>query len=149
LTVFANLDDPGAHGWLAAPQLITCVRGITLMGSDSISPASLDHVANVLQQYCDDLLEELTASLPPTLNAETAGAVRICYTDLILNFARSLRDAEVDPGRRHAVAQPIQQKVLEAERRLIQFLDAATASDRPSSTDDDGPRPGVSSPNRS
>ena len=83
--------------------------------------AAVDH-------YADDLLAEVRASVPSDLTTEAASPVKKCYTELVLEFGRSVRDAETDSVRRHAVAQAVQQKVLEAERRVRTLFSEATAA---------------------
>lgn len=83
-----------------------------------------------VQQYCEGLMDELVASLGTSSGHEAIASVRRRYTELALEFAKSVRDVETDAARRHAVAQAIQYKVLQAEHRLRALLECIMPAQR-------------------
>ncbi|MEN3336429.1 MAG: hypothetical protein V7647_105 [Acidobacteriota bacterium] len=121
-------------------QLVTSARergGVLLRGLEDVPTEPLDsardRAAAAVEHYCADLIDELVAS------ASLSGpSIKQCYTELALSFAKSVRDLEPDAERRHAIAQAIQFKILQSERRLRSVLESlgvgqpeAVASDRP------------------
>ena len=80
-----------------------------------------DRAAGAVQQFCAELMDELVASVSFNSTSDAA-KVKECYTELALDFAKSVRDLEADAERRHAIAQAIQYKILESERRLRAVL---------------------------
>ncbi len=85
-----------------------------------------DRAAASVQQYCDGLMDELAAAVG-TASPDAVALFRQRYTELALEFAQSVRDLEPDAARRHALAQAIQYKVLQAEQRLRGLLKALSA----------------------
>jgi hypothetical protein len=88
---------------------------------------ALERAAGAVQQYCAQLIDELVASLSSDSRSDLA-RVKSRYTELVLEFAQSVRDLEPDSERRHEVAQAVQCKILESERRLRSLLDALAPS---------------------
>jgi hypothetical protein len=84
-----------------------------------------DRAAASVQQYCDGLMDELAAAVG-TASPDAVALFRQRYTELALEFAQSVRDLEPDAARRHAVAQALQYKILESERRLRSVLARVT-----------------------
>src|SRR4051812_21534020 len=81
-----------------------------------------DRAARAVEQYSNRLIDELVASLPSN-SASGAARVKSCFTELALEFAQSVRDLEPEAHRRHDIAQAIQFKILESERRLRSLLE--------------------------
>ena len=86
-----------------------------------------ERAAGAVQQYSSQLTDELVSSMSASSPSEVA-KVKSCYTDLALEFAQSVRDLEPDAERRHEIAQAIQNKILESERRLRLLLEALAPS---------------------
>jgi hypothetical protein len=121
---FVHVDD----------QLIISARtrGCELLRTLENSPTqpldvARDCAAGAVQQYSTQLIDELVSSLSSNSPSEVA-TVRSCYSELVLEFAQSVRDIEPNSERRHEVAQAIQFKILEAERRLRSLLEALAPS---------------------
>jgi hypothetical protein len=93
--------------------------------SDPTLEAACERSAAAVQQYCDELMDELVAAASSSSSSEAA-RVKDCYTEVALGFAKSVRDLEKDAERRHAIAQAVQYKILESERRLRSLLEALT-----------------------
>ena len=93
-----------------------------------------ERAAASVQQYCERVMDELAPTVD-TASPETVVLFKQRYTELALEFAKSVRDLEPDAARRHAVAQALQYKILESERRLRSLLDRvkspAECSDAP------------------
>ncbi len=81
-----------------------------------------DRAALSVQHYCERVMDELAAAVT-TASPDEVALVKQRYTELALEFAKSVRDLEPDAARRHAVAQALQYKILESERRLRSVLD--------------------------
>ena len=87
-----------------------------------------DQAAAAVEQYCAALTDELVASAS---SISVSGAkLKECYTALALAFAKSVRDLEPDPERRHAIAQAILFKILQSERRLRAVMEALSDGDQ-------------------
>ena len=86
-----------------------------------------ERAARAVQQYSTQLTDELVSLMSASSPSEVA-KVKSCYTELALEFAQSVRDLEPDPERRHEIAQAIQFKILESERRLRSLLEALAPS---------------------
>ena len=84
-----------------------------------------DRAAIAVQQYCEQVMDELAAAVT-TASPDEVALVKQRYTELALDFAKSVRDLEPDAARRHAVAQALQYKILESERRLRSVLARVT-----------------------
>jgi hypothetical protein len=115
-------------------QLITSarMRGGELLRTLGNSPAqpldvALERAAGAVQQYCAQLIDDLVASLPSNSPSDLA-RVKSRYTEVVLKFAQSVRDLEPDPDRRHEIAQAVQFKILQSERRLRSLLNALAPS---------------------
>jgi hypothetical protein len=107
-------------------------RGCDLLRALKNSPGQRLHVAReraaaAVQQYSAQLTDELVSSLSTSSPSEVA-KIKSCYTELALEFAQSVRDLEPDSERRHEIAQAIQFKILESERRLRSLLEALAPS---------------------
>jgi len=113
-------------------------RGADLLRTLENTPAqpldvSRERAAVAVQQYTAQLIDELVASLSAGSPSEMA-RLKSHYTELALEFAQSVRDLEPDSERRHEIAQAIQFKLLESERRLRSLLEAL-APPRPAKSD--------------
>lgn len=84
-----------------------------------------ERAAASVQQYCEHVMDELAATVDRA-SPEAVALFKHRYTELALDFAKSVRDLEPDAARRHAVAQALQYKILESERRLRSVLDRVT-----------------------
>lgn len=115
-----------------------------------------ERAATTVNQYCGELLESLSAAasslsgtapgaaaatLPST---DRVGWIKQRYAELAMDFAQSVCQIETDAARRHAVAQAVQQQILELERRLRTALDALGASAETPVPDAVSPPAGVS-----
>jgi len=124
----------GSESVDVSDQLITSarIRGGELLRTLENSPeqpldVTLERAAGAVQQYCAQLIDELVASLPSNSPSDLA-RLKSRYTEVALEFAQSVRDLEPDSERRHDIAQAIQFKLLESERRLRSLLDALAPS---------------------
>lgn len=107
-------------------------RGCDLLRTLENSPrqpldVARERAAGAVQQYSSQLTDELVSSMSASSPSEVA-KVKSCYTDLALEFAQSVRDLEPDAERRHEIAQALQNKILESERRLRLLLEALAPS---------------------
>src|SRR3954449_9644846 len=107
-------------------------RGGDLLRTLENSPAqpldvARERAAAAVQQYSAQLIDELVASLSPGSPSEVA-RLKSSYTELALDFAQSVRDLEPEAERRHEIAQAVQFKLLESERRLRSLLEALAPS---------------------
>jgi hypothetical protein len=87
-----------------------------------------ERAAATVQQYCTQLLDQLSVSLPSASDEERIAWLKRRYAELAMDFAKSVCQIETDAARRHAVAQAVQQQVLELERRLRSVLEALGAA---------------------
>jgi hypothetical protein len=77
-----------------------------------------------LDQYAHDLLHRLIEAARGGWDEQAAEWVRQRYHDCLSALGLSLRDLILESGPRHAVAQALQQRMLEAELRLEHALAA-------------------------
>ena len=81
-----------------------------------------------LDQYAHDLLHRLIDAARGGWDDQAADWVRQRYHDCLSALGMSLRDLIRESGPRHAVAQALQQRMLEAELRLEHALNAIASS---------------------
>jgi hypothetical protein len=81
-----------------------------------------------LDQYAHDLLHRLIDAARGGWDDQAADWVRQRYHDCLSALGMSLRDLIHESGPRHAVAQALQQRMLEAELRLEHALNAVGSS---------------------
>jgi|RhiMetdeSRZDD1v2_1073273.scaffolds.fasta_scaffold242399_1 hypothetical protein len=77
-----------------------------------------------LDQYAHDLLHRLIDAVRGRWDEEAADWVRQRYHDCLSALGMSLRDLILESGPRHALAQALQQRMLEAELRLEHTISA-------------------------
>jgi hypothetical protein len=82
-----------------------------------------DRAAAAVERHSAQLIDELVSSTSPD-SALHPLRVKECYAQLALEFANAVRDLEPDSERRHAIAQAVQYKILESERRLRAVMEA-------------------------
>jgi hypothetical protein len=87
-----------------------------------------ERAAATVNQYCGDVLESLSAAAATLPGTDRVGWIKQRYAELAMDFAQSVCQIETDAARRHAVAQAVQQQILELERRLRAALDALGGS---------------------
>jgi hypothetical protein len=106
-----------------ASELLSALRVLPALPLET----ACARAAGAVHQYCSELLDELVT--PVFLLTAAAGGswVRQNYAQLAVDFAKSVRDLEADSLRRHALAQVLQNKILDSERRLRLVLDALSA----------------------
>jgi len=81
-----------------------------------------------LDQYAHDLLHRLIDAARAKWDEEAADWVRQRYHDCLSALGMSLRDLILESGPRHALAQALQQRMLEAELRLEYAINAIASS---------------------
>jgi hypothetical protein len=81
-----------------------------------------------LDQYAHDLLQRLIDAARGEWDEQAANWVRQRYYDCLSALGISLRDLIVESGPRHALAQALQHRMLEAELRLEHALETIAPS---------------------
>jgi hypothetical protein len=121
---------PPAHGVVeklikdARERAEGSIRALQALPGEPIDVAQ-QRAGAAVEHYCADLLDALVAAASPKSIGDWTW-VKQRYSELALDFAKCIRDIEPDAGRRHAIAQAVQQEILEAERRLRAVLGALT-----------------------
>jgi hypothetical protein len=81
-----------------------------------------------LEAYARELLRDLTHAVTGTWDEQTLAWISDRHDECLAKLATALRDLMRESGRRHDIAQALQQKVLEAELFLGAALDAHTSA---------------------
>jgi hypothetical protein len=113
----------------------TLLRTLSVIQELSVD-AACERVALAVERYYADLLDELVASVFSADGPDSTPWLRQRYAELVLDFATSIRSLEANAVRRHAIAQVLQNKVLESERRLRSVLNVLGPLTLPDDTTD-------------
>jgi hypothetical protein len=113
---------------VAARQRIVDVIALTYTHGSADAQTLSASAGSNLDQYAHDLLHRLIDAARGAWDDQAADWVRERYHDCLSALGMSLRDLILESGPRHAVAQALQQRMLEAELRLEHALDTIVSS---------------------
>jgi hypothetical protein len=113
---------------VAARQRIVDVIALKYTDGSADAQTLSASAGSNLDQYAHDLLHRLIDAARGAWDDQAAEWVRERYHDCLSALGMSLRDLILESGPRHAVAQALQQRMLEAELRLEHALDTIVSS---------------------
>src|SRR5262245_56833177 len=108
---------------VAARQRIVDVIALKYTDGSADAQTLSASAGSNLDQYAHDLLQRLIDAARVGWDEQAADWVRKRYHDCLSALGTSLRDLIAESGPRHAVAQALQHRMLEAELRLENALE--------------------------
>ncbi|HEX2454412.1 MAG TPA: hypothetical protein VHI99_11985 [Vicinamibacterales bacterium] len=124
----ARIEERLLSEAVAARQRIVDVIALKYTHGSADAQTLSASAGSNLDQYAHDLLHRLIDAARGAWDDQAADWVRERYHDCLSALGMSLRDLILESGPRHAVAQALQQRMLEAELRLEHALDTIVSS---------------------